>query len=323
MTMCRAQVTTGHVGCEVGFPGNRMRYELYMELREMAALQGRLPCEEPFGTLYQRGERALTHIDMLVRYGHIQPVRAVRISPDQPNPQADERPLRLGVYPITANPLHWAHVLIGLEAMARLWLDRVVYVVAGHDVRKSSLIDAVLRYQIARSLLKHFEPYLCCSDSALGTDLDGETNMVHLLQLNQDQRIDAIYLAGADHYRREYPDGGYADTVAKLERFCEQGFFNVESSRHTVQAAFIMRGHQVKPLDTTLPTCFLDGMPCSISSTMIRAALRGEASHAALAFLPNRVYAAVRALGLYRPTKPALRHRVASGPNSRVAAMCV
>jgi nicotinic acid mononucleotide adenylyltransferase len=323
MTMCRTHVTAGYSNSEVCLPGNRMRYELYMELRKMAVLQERLPCEEPFGELYQRGERALTHIDMLMRYGHIQPARALQSGSDHAHPQDDQRPLRIGVYPITANPLHWAHVLIGLEAMAKLRLDRVVYIIAGYDARKHYLIDASLRYRIARSLLKSFEPYLCCSDIALGTDHDGETNLIRLLQLNQEQPINAVYIAGADHYRRVYPDGGYVDTIAKLERFCELGLFNTDSSRHTVQAAFIMRGHQIEPLQTNLPTCFLDGLPFSISSTIIRAALRGDGSHAALAFLPYRVYAAVRALSLYRPTGPTLRHRAEPGLNNRVAAMCV
>ncbi len=323
--MCRTQVDTGtvHPNSEVDLPGNRIRYELYMELREMAAAQGRLPCEEPFRELYQRAERALTHIDMLLRYDYIQPFSALRTSLEQPSLQADERPLRIGVYPIAANPLHWAHVLIGLEAMARLRLDKVVYVIAGHDVRKPHLIRAGLRYAIVRDVLTLFEPYLCCSDIALGTHLDGETQLVRLLQLNAAQRMHAVYLAGADHYRRIYPDKGYPDTIGKLERFCAAGFFNTESGRHTVRAGFILRGHPITELQTHLPTCFLDGMPGGISSTLIRAALRGQGPSAALAFLPHRAYAALQASNPYRIPESGWRRRSMPKADSHQTALCL
>jgi len=317
--MCRAQIDTERAACNGETPGNRMRYELYMELREMASRQGRLPCEEPFSTLYRRAERALKHIDMLLHHRLIEPRSALRTRPGQPEPPQRECAVRIGVYPVAANPLHWAHVLIGLEAMAKLRLDRIIYIIAGHDARKPDLINAQLRYSIAHTVLAMFDPYLCCSDIALDTDLDGETNLVRLLQLNRQQRIHACYLAGADHYRRAYPEG-YPDTIAKLERCAHDGLFNSESARHTVRAAFIMRGHLSAPLQTCIPSCFLDGMPGNISSTLIRQALRGRAPAGALAFLPHSAYMALRESNAYPAVLP---RRVAPGIGCREAAVCI
>jgi nicotinic acid mononucleotide adenylyltransferase len=300
--MCRTQIDTEQCIPPVDLPGKRMRHELYVELRMMAELYGLLPCEDPFELLYRKAERALTHIDMMLHYGMIRPFREFRTQTDQPAPDAHEHSMRVGIYPVTANPLHWAHVLIGLDAMAKLRLDKVVYVIAGNDVRKPDLIEAEIRYAMARGVLMPFEPYFSCSDIALGTDVDGETNLLRLLELNDHQRITAFYIAGSDHCRRVYPDSGYPDTIGKLERFCQKGFFNTDTSLHSVTAAFIMRDHQVELVQTTLPTITLDGMPFSISSTMIREVLCGKGSDKALAFLPHSVYTALKTMDVYRDT---------------------
>ena len=79
------------------------------------------------------------------------------------------RPLRLGVFPIAANPLHWAHLLSGLTAMERFCLDKIIFVIAGGDPRKPDLASAILRHHIAQQVLRLFHPLFEYSPIALGS----------------------------------------------------------------------------------------------------------------------------------------------------------
>ena len=99
--------------------------------------------------------------------------------------------------------MHWGHILVALSAMAASKLDKVVFVIAGSDPRKPSMTSEETRHHLGRSVIEMFHPLFAYSPLALGTDLDGETNLARLLKLNSHQPMDVFYIAGGDHYRRQ------------------------------------------------------------------------------------------------------------------------
>lgn len=159
----------------------------------------------------------LSAISELTESGRIQLFRRLRLSESDESVPVEERPLRLGIYPLAANPMHWGHILVGLSAMASMKLDKVIFIIAGEDSRKPSMISTETRHRLARSAIETFNPLFEYCPLALHTGFDGETNCGRLLTLNASQALEAFYIAGSDHYRRTTPKGE-DDTIAKLER---------------------------------------------------------------------------------------------------------
>ena len=86
---------------------------------------------------------AAAQIDALsemVRAGATSPLRPFRVAEAHPCVAGQDGALRIGVYALAANPLHWGHLLVGLSALVLMRLDRVVFVIAGTDPRKPFLL---------------------------------------------------------------------------------------------------------------------------------------------------------------------------------------
>jgi nicotinic acid mononucleotide adenylyltransferase len=276
-----------------------IRERIFGELAGMAQELGILMCDEPFVTIYRTAAEHLFAIENLCCDGDIDPRAWVRTCDgDQPCLPYPRR-LRVGLYPIAANPLHWGHLLIGLRAMACLKLDKVVYVISGRDGRKPHMGCADQRYIMARDTLKLFGPLFACSALARYSGCDGETNLFRFLKLNRHQQMDMFYIAGGDHYRRFYPGTDYPDTLAKLELHMDARIFSYKPSMHTISAALIERGSHAGHVETCLDVEFLHALPFAASSTMIRAALDGTGTRSDLALLPYSAYVDIRALNLY------------------------
>ena len=221
----------------------------------------------------------------------------VRIDFRQSAPVSD-RPVRIGIYPLSADPLHWGHILIGLQAAARLQLDRVVYLVAGYDPRKPLMSGIGVRHAIARATLQGFAPLLSYSPLSLHTHQDGETNMFTLLRMNPGRSVHAWYLVGDDHFRRYYPGGQFPDTVQKLETCIGCGMLN--GLPHRISVAFIQRATAVEPISTMLDWRVLPRLPVAVSSTIVREAFAAGRSEDVRALIPAAVYSHLSACGLYR-----------------------
>ncbi len=184
--------------------------------------------------------------------------------------------------------------------MASLRLDKVVFVIAGTDCRKPSMLPAEIRHRLGRSVIETFDPVFAYSSLALHTGYDGETNFGRLLCLNSRQRMEAFYIAGADHYSRANTQGE-PDTIEKLERVVEEQE-KAGNSLHTISAVFIDRrgvdreqGH----VATSLKVRILPALPLSFSSTAARHALCKEAFCEALISLPYSCLLEIRKSGLY------------------------
>ena len=276
-----------------------LRERVHGELSLMAQLLGLQMGDGPFAAIYQTAAEHLFEIEALCCDGDIDPRAWVRICHDDEPCLPYPRRLRVGLYPIAANPLHWGHVLIGLRALANLQLDKVVYVISGRDGRKPDMDSADVRYAMAGDMLKLFGPLFACSSLARHSGCDGETNLFRFLKLNRQQPMDMFYIAGGDHCRRFYPGTEYPDTLVKLEMHMDSRIFSYKPSLHAIHAAFIERSSLVTMADTSLAVHSLAALPFAASSTMIRAALDGTGSRSDLAILPYSAYVDIRAMNLY------------------------
>ncbi len=217
-------------------------------------------------------ERLCTILD-LARSGRIRPSQPLRLAEQEAPGPAVDRTLRAGIYPLAANPMHWGHILVALDAMAALELDKVAFVIAGSDSRKPRMTPAETRHSLARSVLESFSPIFAYSPVALGTDLDGETNFGRLLSFNANQGMEACYIAGMDHYRRRN-DADEPDTIEKLERIVGTQV-QAGNRLHAISLAFVARGRAAEGRDcrTFLKVHLLPPLPFALSSTAARRAL--------------------------------------------------
>ena len=148
--------------------------------RELACMQSLLGDHSDAGaffTIERWAHSTIRSIAHLVKEGAICPRGDARLPSGERN-RSFARPFRLGVFPIAANPLHWLHVFSGLAAMARLQLDKVVYVVAGADPRKPALAPEQIRHCMAKKVLGLFSPLLEYSAIARGRATVGERKLV-------------------------------------------------------------------------------------------------------------------------------------------------
>ncbi|MBN2108700.1 MAG: hypothetical protein JW832_14845 [Deltaproteobacteria bacterium] len=283
-----------------------IRERVFGELSLMAQQLGMGVADELFAAIYRTVAEHLFIIQNLCYDGDIDPRAWICASHDDAPGLPYPRRLRVGFYPIAANPLHWGHLIIGLRAMACLQLDRVVYIIAGRDPRKPDMVPADFRHIMARDSLKLFGPLFACSSLAQYNGYDGETNLYRMLMLNPKQPMDVFYIAGGDHCRRFYPGTEYPDTLAKLELHRSARTFYYNPFLHSVNAIFIERGSHAVQVDTCLDVHFLEALPFAASSTMVRAALDGTGERSGLAILPYGAYVDIRALNLYG-SRPAAR----------------
>lgn len=206
-------------------------------------------------------------------------------------PEGDASPpvrqwINLGVFPIAANPLHWAHLLGGLLAMEKFALDKVIYVVAGADTRKLFLAPEVIRHSMAKAILDRFFPLLEYCGIARGGNSSGEENLFRVLALNPHQRIHAYYIVGGDHYHRFDPATGLPDTIQKLEQGIIHARHGYDKVKHPVSVILLDRGLPREDLSTFLDVRWLNSFPLHTSSTSIRSALAGRQRAQALSLLP-------------------------------------
>jgi hypothetical protein len=190
-------------------------------------------------------------------------------------------------------------LLGGLSAIARLGLDKVVYVIAGEDSRKSGLLPASVRHLMGKEILDAFAPLFAYSPIAVDSSQPGETSLFRLLELNADRPVHAFYLAGSDHYHRRHPRTGTPDTIQLLEDGIWERRAVLRDRIHSVSVAFLDRGSPYTPVETYLDVRWIADLPLRCSSTGIRQALAEQGDTAALAAVPYTVYRRIQAMGLY------------------------
>lgn len=251
----------------------RLRGQLLSAAREYAD-----PEADLLETVATESDRALVRIQNRLDAGDINPARTVRLSESDP-PIADETHARIGVYPVAADPFQWGHLLVALRAVGELGVDKVVFVLAGDDPRKPTLTPVADRHPMGREVLALFAPFFVYSPIAVGTTLDGETNIFRILALNPERRVDAWYMVGDDHYRLVDKKGN-PDTLPKLEANYARPMGH-SPTLHALKVAFIRREGISGSIDTPLDVKFLDNVGFDASSTQVRGGRHALMPHAA------------------------------------------
>ena len=291
------------IDMEAGNCGNpaveAVRTRAYQELQDMAQMLNMPLTSYPFTEILSSLAQLLDQVECQLNRGIIDPQAAVRSAPHDPVKPTVSRTLKIGIYPVAANPFHWAHLLIGLSALVRFSLDKIIYVISGSDPRKPALAPAEIRHLIGEEVINIFAPFFSYSSIALENDCDGEMNLFKIVSLNPDQSIDLFYIVGADHYHRINPRTGEADTLQKLENkiAANNHFFN--PALHSISAIFIERGTRDYTVETDIPVAFIPGMPFAASSTMIREAFNGSRPVQTLALIPCTAFNYADAFGVY------------------------
>ena len=280
-----------------------IRDRVYLELSTMVKVLNSAATRSPFTDIFSTLNELLDDAAFLLNTGAINPFINIRTSPDQAQPPVTDSTLRIGVYPVAANPLHWAHLLIGLSALTMFNLDTVIYIIAGNDPRKPALITPQIRHRMGKKVVALFAPFFKYSPIALDNDLDGETNIFKILALNPQQKIDAHYIVGSDHYQRINPATGALDTIQKLEDNIKYKLYGFDEMLHRISAIFIKRGAIKQSVSTFLDVSFIPEMPFAASSTIIRDAFQGRQPVDLLGLLP---YTAFRFADCFQPCRQLL-----------------
>lgn len=241
----------------------RVRAQLLLAARNYSA-----PEADLLETVAIEADKALAKIQTRLDKGTIDPSATVRLSESDPALPASARRTRIGVYPVAADPFQWGHLLIALRAVGELGVDKVVFVLAGDDIRKPNMTPVAQRHPMGREVLDVFAPFFEYSPIAVGTTFDGETNIFRILALNPDQRVEAWYMVGDDHYRLVDKNGN-PDTLPKLERNYAMDMGH-NTALHQLKVAFIRREAPAEAVPTDLKVRFLKHVGFEASSTQVR-----------------------------------------------------
>ena len=242
----------------------RIRGELLSTARAMRQADGSL-----LETVAVESDRTLSAIQRRLDAKEIDPRLKLHVARKTQRVAQNSRPIKVGVYPVAGDPLHWGHLIVALRAIGDLSLDKVVFVLAGDDPRKPTMTPVVDRHPMGRKVLNLFAPFFAYSPIAIGTQYDGETNIFRLLALNARLPIEAWYMVGDDHYR-EKDKKGNPDTLPKLEAN-RKVFSGGDSDLHQLKVAFIERERPTQAVPTNLEVKFVQHAGFEASSSEVRA----------------------------------------------------
>ena len=157
-----------------------IRARVFQELTDMAREIDIPLCASPFKEIWAEAEFCLDMITSHLNDRKLLP--AAIAGPGEEGGRIElGRTARIGFYPVCADPFHWAHLLIGLSAMARFKLDKIIYMISGLEARKPDMTLPSARHAMGRSILGMFSPFFDYSAAALDGDLDGETSFFKAL----------------------------------------------------------------------------------------------------------------------------------------------
>ena len=186
---------------------------------------------------------------------------------------APSRALRIGIYPVSADPFHWAHLLIGLSAIARFKLDKIIYIISGYDARKPEMTSPAIRHPMARSILNLFTPLFSLLVRRSGRQPGWRIESLQDSGFTSGPKDQRILFAGADHCRRFDPGTRQPDTVQKMEEHVRNKMYGFDGTKHRISMIFVRRGVTKRGVDTRLNVSYMPGVPFEASSSAIRRTL--------------------------------------------------
>jgi len=226
----------------------------------------------------------LDAVGTLIVEGAIQPWRCVRLSSDEPELPLSLRPVRLGIFPLSGDPVHWGHVLAALSAMAQARLDKVVFVVRGGCGGESVPED--VRQETVREVMKGFEPLLSYSPVGRECGNDATEDVFGLLDLNPLVRIDAFYIVSADQADKAHTRALAEEVSRRARESAKKG-----GSMHSVSLLCLSpTGETCAEQGTPVPVRVVPGPMPQACAEDIRAALAGDRDSEILSTVPFSVY---------------------------------
>jgi hypothetical protein len=235
----------------------------------------------------------------------LDPIRVLRDAPPPRDPRPAGRPLRVGVCPVTANPWHWGHTLLGLLALQRLDLDVVVYIVHGtirhKPVDPTAMVGVNVRHALAAACLRPLSPWLLYSDLGKNNACLGEKNVHALRHLNRHVDADFIYISSFEGKER------FLFMATNLVRYAEEARLWLEP-QHRLSWHLFDRAAPGTSGPPRLPSRWGSGrvtLPVVVEPTPFAESLRKYSSSAYRAALhpglvPPIVHDYVVSHGLYR-----------------------
>ncbi len=252
--------------------------QVMTELATMMSLLGRTSARRRIREI-QVLVRALLHRTAgLIRAGEIDPWVRLRMSSDDPPVSRSEGTLRIGVFPLSANPIHWGHLLSGLSAMDHARLDKVVFVLAHDPFPTTELYPEELRRGAAAEAIALFQPLFTLVPPS-GKPLDGAASFFRLLGLNGQQSIEAFYISGCE-------SGASASVAETTEALRSQGARTRAGSLHSVSVVRIETGSGEGPSLEDPRFLLIPSAPPEVSTAAVRAAMRSAQGRDELAALP-------------------------------------
>jgi len=162
--------------------------------------------------IFSELQRTFQSIDRKIDQKRIRPNRLINVSKQMeggsiPVPVVThEGPTRVGVYPFTANPMHWGHIAFAFTLMDQLNLDQIVFLVHGQIGHKRLAENAVVpdefRHKTTEEIMRKLGALVQYSNVGVGNSNVGEFNIYELLKINPNQEIQAFYLTGSENEKR-------------------------------------------------------------------------------------------------------------------------
>ncbi len=244
-------------------------------------------CSRQIGKIRRYLDALLDEAKILIDAGIIDPSRGLRLRNEDEEGSPEDRRLRLGIFPVKADPIHWGHILSGLSAIIFQGLDRVVYLFTADEARR---LPPALRLNSGMGAVEAFSPLLSFSPDPITECGEGDPGVFKLLDLNPFTPIEAFYIAGCRHLRQRNLIENLENAAAL--RFCDTSPDG--GQYHSLSFLFI------EPEDApACPSTFLPrrSMPVALpeaSSGDILDALAGGRDTFPLSMLPYTVFTQIQ-----------------------------
>lgn len=266
--------------------------QVMTELASMMSLLGRAPAGRRISEIQAHARALLHQVARLVTAQEINPWIRLRMTPEEPPIAPSAYPVRVGVFPLSANPIHWGHLLSGLSAMARARLDKIVYVIA-HDASLSTdLYPEELRRGAAAEAISLFQPLFTFVPASAGKTVSGPASFFRLLSLNSQQTIEAFYISA-------YESGSSASIMEIMDALWRRASGNAQGHNENQHPVSLIRVDGIRGEKPALqnPRVVMVPQPLpGISTHAVRAALMSALHREELSALPACAFLHLRML---------------------------
>jgi hypothetical protein len=269
--------------------------QVMTELANMMSLLARAPARRRIGEIQTLARILLHQVAKLIMTREINPWIRLRMSPDDAPLPPSPSIVRVGVFPLSANPIHWGHLLSGLSVMARARLDKIIYVIGRDSSPDAQLYPEELRRGAAAEAIALFQPLFTLVPASAGKTLSGPASFFRLLALNGPQAMEAFYIFG---YESDRP----VSMKDSIETPGNEGGRNAMGHNERMHSVSIVR-IDAEPEERSSPEnprllAIPSPLPCA-SSAAVRAALLSSLHRDELAVLPACAFRHFRMLSAF------------------------